>query len=281
MNSLITSIVTAATSFWLHLQLNIVNLPFHFSAVEIVPHISYGTEPWQTADIYIPHNPDQKKFGVVVFFYGGRWTYGKKEDYHFIGNRLAEENFITVIPDYQKFPIAHFPSFVEDGAKAVSWVYDNINKYHGDKTHINVMGHSAGGHIGALLCADERYLMRQNKTIHGVIHQFVGLAGPYAFTPDEPDLEAIFAPPEQYAQMQVPTFIKGNEPPMLLMWGENDKDVGRFNMERLQSRIEEKKGVVHSIALPNIDHIGMLAAFTWLDDKKQPIMKNILDFLRK
>lgn len=281
MNSIITFIVSSMTSFWLTLQLAVVNLPSHFSTVEVVHNAAYGTEPWQTADIYIPKNADKKNLDVVIFFYGGRWTNGNKETYRFVGNRLAEENFITVIPDYQKFPQVRFPAFVEDSAKAINWVYDTIDKYHGDKTRITVMGHSAGGHIGALLSTDERYLNRHDKKIHDIIHKFVGLAGPYAFTPDEPDLEAIFAPPNQYPQMQAPTFVKGSEPPMLLLWGDKDTDVGKFNMERLQTRIEEKKGKVRSIIYPGVDHIGMLAAFTWLDGKKQPIMQNILDYLRE
>lgn len=281
MNSIITFLMTAISSFWLQVQLGVVNAPAYFSSVKIIHDVAYGPESWQKMDIYIPKNAEQKNLDVVVYFYGGKWTYGKKEQYRFIGNRLAQENFITVIPDYQKFPQVRFPAFVEDGAKAMSWVHDNISKHNGNKNRINVMGHSAGAHIGALIASDERYLLRYDKTIGEVIHKFVGLAGPYAFTPEEPDLQAIFAPPEQYPQMQAPTFIKGNEPPMLLLWGDKDTDVGRFNMERLQKRIEEKKGSVRSIVYPGVDHIGIIAALTWIDGKQQPIVENILSFLRE
>jgi acetyl esterase/lipase len=277
--------MAALADCFVRIAIIIANAPLLFSPLfnpmTVVHHVAYGPEPWQTLDIYIPKNTENKKLDVVVFFYGGRWTYGNKEDYGFIANALTQKNFITVIPDYSKYPQVRFPTFVEDGAKALAWVEEHIGKYNGDEKRIDVIGHSAGAHIGALLTSDAHYLGHEGKTIHETIHRFVGLAGPYAFIPDDPDLEEIFKPPENYPNMQVPTFIDGTEPPMLLLWGDKDTDVGRFNLERLYGRIHERGGKVETHVYPGVDHIGIIAPFVWFDKTKQPIFDVIIKFLKE
>ncbi|MDH5336887.1 MAG: alpha/beta hydrolase, partial [Nitrospira sp.] len=186
------------------------NLPTHLVEMAVEHDQVYGPEPSQKLDIYVPANTKNKLMDVVVFFYGGRWTYGAKEDYRFVAATFVKEGFVVVIPDYRKYPQVRFPVFVEDGAKALSWASDHIAEFHGDPTRVHVVGHSAGAHIGALLAADPHYLADEGKDRSLTIHDFSGLAGPYAFTPDEPDLEDMFSPPQNYPNMQVTTF---NEAP--------------------------------------------------------------------
>jgi acetyl esterase/lipase len=215
-----------------------------------------------------------------VFFYGGRWETGTKEDYRFVGTRLADQGYIVVIPDYRKYPQVHFPVFVQDGAKALAWVYDNIEKYQGSSARIHIVGHSAGAQIGALLTANAHYMTDLGKSRSVVIHDFTGLAGPYDFTPDEPDLQDIFGPPQNYQLMQVTTFIDGQQPPMLLLYGTTDTMVKAYNLERLQQSIQERGGYVKSIIYPNTDHIDMVVGLSWLKSENAPIVKDMTEFFR-
>jgi acetyl esterase/lipase len=217
---------------------------------------------------------------VVVFFYGGRWEVGDKSDYAFAGSSFAQQDFITVVPNYSKYPQVKFPVFVEDGAKAVAWTYDHIGEYNGRSGAIHVAGHSSGAHIGALITADKKYLAAEGKNIH-VIKSFAGLAGPYDFTPDAPDLISIFGPPSQYPQMQVTTFIDGHEPPMLLLWGDADKDVYRSNLDKLVQRIQQKHGQVKTIIYPGVDHVQIVAALSWLNPSGAPVLADITHFFRQ
>ena len=108
------------------------------------------------------------------------------------------------------------------------------------------MKHSAEIHIGALLTADPHYLADEGMDRSITIHDFSGLAGPYAFTPDEPDLEDMFGPPKNYPNMQVTTFIDGTQPPMLLLYGDRDTAVKYANLERLEQPIKQRGGCVRS-----------------------------------
>ncbi len=258
--------------------LGVLNLAPAFSRTKIVSGKAYGAESWQQLDIYIPPDTDVRRRPVVVFFYGGRWTSGLKENYRFAGDAIAKRGYIAVIPDYSKYPRVRFPAFVEDGAKALAWVSGHIEDYGGDPDRIFVAGHSAGAHIGALLAANPAYLAREGKDRSAVVRGFAGLAGPYAFTPDEPDLEDIFGPPERYPSMQVTTFIDGAQPPMLLLYGDADKTVRRYNLDRLEARIREKGGLVKSIVYPGVDHLWILGALSWINFRGPPILGDMIAF---
>jgi len=253
------------------------NLPTHFDGIHVQHNIAYGAEKDQKLDIYLPPQDGKSKHDVIVFFYGGRWTTGEKEDYAFVGSTLAQAGYVVAIPDYRKYPAVRFPVFVQDAAKAVAWVADNIGAYGGDAGHLFIAGHSSGAHLGALIVADPRYLKAEGKS-RSIIKAFAGLAGPYAFTPDTPDLEAMFGPPSQYAAMQVPTFIDGHQPPMLLLYGANDKTVGRVNLDKLQSAIQEKGGCVRAHIYPGIDHVWIVGALSWLGKDKAPVLKDMTTF---
>ena len=173
-----------------------------------------------------------------------------------------------------------FPVFVEDGAKALAWAYDHIVEFHGNPARIHVVGHSAGAHIGALLTADPHYLADEGKSRSLVIHDFAGLVGPYAFTPDKPDLIDIFGPVSNYPNMQVPTFIDGTQPPMLLLYGAKDTAVKPVNLEKLEQRIKQRGDCVRSRIYLDVAHTNLVGALTWWNIKKVPVVDDITKFFR-
>lgn len=277
-------LIIAGLTFWLAAcgasGLAVVNSPLVLDGDYTVSEAAYGPHPLHKLDIYVPgdsrNRPQDVPKDVIVFFHGGRWQSGQKEDYRFVAARLAQEGFITVIPDFRKYPEARFPVFVEDGAKALAWVSDHIAEYGGRQNAIHLAGHSSGAHMAALLAADERYLQAENKD-PGLIQDFAGLAGPYAFTPEDDDLVAIFGPPERYDLMRATTFINGDEPPMLLLYGEDDNTVAPYNHQRLARRIKEEGGRVDVITYPGLGHIGIIATFSGLGPDS-PVVDDMVGF---
>lgn len=254
----------------------LANLPTHFDGVTVKRDVVFDAAHAQKMDIYLPAGSG-KKHDVIVFFYGGRWTDGSKDDYAFVGSAFAKAGYVVAIPDYRKYPDVRFPAFAQDAAAAVAWVADNIATYGGDPAHIFVSGHSSGAHIGALIAADAQYLAVHNKP-QDTIKAFAGMAGPYAFIPEEPDLKDMFGPPQQYPLMQAPTFIDGRQPPMLLLWGADDTIVGRFNLEKLETAITHKGGCVKTRTYEDVDHIWIIASLSWLGRHKAPALNDITSF---
>ncbi|MCW4628164.1 alpha/beta hydrolase [Marinomonas rhodophyticola] len=163
---------------------------------------------------------------------------------------------------------------------AVAWTYRNIADYQGDPERLYIAGHSAGAHIGALVTADKHYL-EANGLSPLIIKGFAGLSGPYDFVPLEEDYKDMFGPPENYPNMQVPTFIDGTEPPMLLLWGADDTLVGKSNMDKLIEKIQAEKGQVESKVYEDVDHVGMVSSLMWFFKSKAPIAQDINDFFQR
>jgi acetyl esterase/lipase len=253
----------------------LANMPGYFTTTEVTRDVPFGSAARQKLDIYSPAEHSDTPRDVVVFFYGGRWETGTRQDYRFVGEAFAKRGFITIIPDYAKYPDVKFPVFVEDGAKALAWVFDNASKLGGNPARIHVAGHSAGAHIGALLSVDPHYLQALGKDRAAVIHDFTGLAGPYSFVPDAPDLIDMFGPPANYPLMQATTFVDGTQPPMLLLWGADDTDVKRSNLDKMIGAIHAKGGCLTTKIYPKTTHVGIAAGLTWMNPDHISVLQDM------
>lgn len=257
------------------------NAPVLFSNATITRDVAFGPAPTQRLDIYTPKRPNKDKRDVIVFFHGGSWTSGKKEDYRFVAETFGERGFVVVIPDYRKYPAVRFPVFVEDAAAAIVWVARHIGDYGGNPARIHVLGHSAGAHIGFLAVADNHYLAAYGLEADQIVTSLAGLAGPYDFTPASADTIAIFGPPARYPAMRVTSFIDGREPPMLLLQGDDDRLVGIENLERLQKTILAKHGRVEAKIYPGVDHMWLVGALSWLGYNKPDVADDVARFFRR
>ncbi len=240
--------------------------------------LAYGPLDRQQLDIYLPQDLG-KVPQVVVFFYGGSWQRGDKEDYRFVGQALASRGVIAVLPNYRVYPDVRFPGFVEDAAAAVAWVKSNISRYGGDPNKVFVAGHSAGAHIAALLGLDEHYLEAQGlrpEDLRGI----VGIAGPYAFDPLKArSVRPVFAHLADPDEARPVTFAEGDEPPMLLLHGQNDRTVYRRNSELLNQKITENGGQATYIAYPNTGHFKIVLAFAPPFRNGTPVLDDMMAFI--
>ncbi len=214
----------------------------------------------QKLDIYLPQNSDLSlPLKTIVFFYGGSWDSGSKADYKFVAEALTSAGYIVIIPDYRLYPEVVFPEFVDDGAKAVTWVLEHISEYGGDDQQVFLAGHSAGAHIAALLSLDPSYLAKYGY-LPTDITGMIGLAGPYDFLPlQSKRLKQIFGPAPQRWQSQPINFVTGNNPPMLLMVGHKDRTVLPKNSINLAAEIKRKNGPVELVEFDNLDHVSMVS----------------------
>ena len=223
-------------------------------------NIQYGEQEWQQLDLHIPSAVGGSARPVLVFFYGGSWYTGKKEQYFFAADAFARLGYLVVIPDYQKAPDAKFPQFIEDGAAAIAWVKNNIGEYGGDPAQVFVAGHSAGAHLGGLLLSDAHYLARYNLKLTD-IKGFAGMAGPYNFTPTDPKFVKVFGA-ENFDKMKMMNFVDGDEPPMLLMHGLKDNTVGVANKDASIERLKAAGVSYKDVEYNDASHIGILLSLT-------------------
>jgi arylformamidase len=112
--------------------------------------IAYGLGDKEKLDVF-PSATSSKSAPVLIFIHGGYWRSLDKADQSFLAPAFTKQGSCVVIPNYSLCPAVTVSDIVLQLVKAVAWVYKNIDKYGGDPKRITVAGHSAGGHLVAML----------------------------------------------------------------------------------------------------------------------------------
>jgi acetyl esterase/lipase len=130
-----------------------------------VPYVKDGHER-QKLDVYAPVGA--KDAPVVVWIHGGGWKRGDKALPPAKVNSFAERGLITVSLTYRFVPEVTIPEMMTDVAKAIRWVRDHAKDYGGNPDKLIVFGHSAGAHLAALVCTDEKYLKAEGVPLASI-----------------------------------------------------------------------------------------------------------------
>lgn len=255
------------------------NAPAAFGSYRRQANIAYGPDPRQRLDVYVPASAAASLRPVVVFWHGGRWRYGDKADYRFVGAVLAEAGYLTVVANYRHYPEVKMPSFMQDAALAALWAAAHAEEYGGGRDRLYLMGHSAGAHLAALVTLDPRYFAAAGQAaphIAGVI----GLSGPYDFLPLlEPDVQDMFGPPPLYPVSQPINFVRPDAPPMLLVHGLKDETVRPKNSLNLAAALSALGVPVTLKLYPKLGHADTVAALTALLRGRAPTLADIKTFV--
>jgi acetyl esterase/lipase len=117
----------------------------------------------QTIDVYAP--AEGTNHPVVFWIHGGGWRQGDKRVMPTKSNAFVEKGFVFVSTNYRFVPNVTVKEMAGDIAKSIRWVHDHAQEYGGDPDAIFVMGHSAGAHLAALVCTDDRYLKAEGLSL--------------------------------------------------------------------------------------------------------------------
>lgn len=252
------------------------DLPFNGTPANETP----GDER-RRLDLYRPNGlPMDGRGTTIVFFYGGNWESGDKEQYRFVAQALAARGYTVAVPNYRLYPEVRYPAFLEDAAEAVAWVRRNGPAYGTPAGPVVLMGHSAGAYIALMLAVDGRWLGREGLDPTRDVRAAVGLAGPYDFLPLQSDmLKDLFGPEDTRPDTQPVNHVRPGVPPLLLATGAEDTTVFPRNSDSLADRVRRAGGTADVVRYDKLGHIGIIAAFArplrWL----APVLDDIDRFL--
>jgi acetyl esterase/lipase len=228
-------------------------------------------------DLYMPKGA--KDFPVMMFVHGGRWKSGNKELYAPLGELFAKQGIVTVVINYrltEKDGKIKHPDHIHDVAKAFAWVKENCGKYGGGKEKVFISGHSAGGHLVALLATDDSYLKAEKctqKDIHGVM----ALSGVYTITPLI--LGDVFGKDAEVCKAASPlTHVQANEPPFLIAYGTKDIPFLDAMAEEFGKKLTECKCDCKVMKMER-DHYTIIKNMA--SDVDDPLTKAMLEFMGK
>jgi arylformamidase len=110
--------------------------------------VAYGDGPKETLDIF-PSTAANAP--VFVFIHGGYWRAFDKSDHSFIAPAFVHAGAMVVVPDYALCPSVRIDDIALQMVRALAWTWRHAALYGGDPHRIVVGGHSAGGHLAAML----------------------------------------------------------------------------------------------------------------------------------
>ena len=118
--------------------------------------LRYGDGPSETLDVYAPRAA-LLPAPVLFFIHGGWWRSLDKSDHSFVAPPFVDRGALVVVPNYALCPAVSIETIAMQMVRALAWTYRNAERFGGDPARIVVAGHSAGGHLAAmLLCCDWR-----------------------------------------------------------------------------------------------------------------------------
>ena len=257
-------------------------------------NIPYNNDTLQKhlLDIYLPANT-KGKVPLVIFIHGGGWLSNDKyADMGYMKKTVAEivsSGFALASIDYRFSTQAVFPALIQDCNRAVSFLYDNADKYGFDKNRFAVMGFSAGGHLASLLGLSKNnnieafFMTGSNKSFNiKAVVDFYGPAElilfPGADNEKSPEGLLIGAAPlarPDLAKAASPvTYVDKNDPPFLIIHGEKDELVS-IKQSQLLSAWLNVVGVQNElIIVKDAPHFGVMFD---TDD----IRNKVMSFLKK
>lgn len=165
-------------------------------------NLAYGSGTGETLDIFpAAKSTTGHKVPVLVFIHGGYWRSLDKADHSFIAPAFTQVGACVVVPNYALCPAISIPDIVQQMVAALAWTWRHVADFGGDPENITVIGHSAGGHLAAMLLTTD-WTAQAPDLPPGLVKNAMSISGLYDLEPvrQTPFLGELRLTPEQVLQ---------------------------------------------------------------------------------
>ena len=241
--------------------------------------IAYGDGPNETLDIFPAQKPNAP---VIVFIHGGYWRSLDKSDHSFVAPALHDMGACVVVVNYAlcpgspKEPVT-IPDIAIQMTHALAWVWKNIAKFGGNPQEVVVAGHSAGGHLAAMLLGCDWKALDKTIPAHW-IQKALSISGLYDLTPlrKTPFLQDSLNLTAAHASMASPALWPRPSKGILYTVAGGDESEEFLRHNRLIHQTWGPKTVPVCEALPGLNHFSIVTDLTKKGTRLNALMKQLL-----
>jgi acetyl esterase/lipase len=227
-------------------------------------------------DLYLPKGCQD--FPVVMFVHGGAWFFGDKDFFgahEAVGRMFARHGIGSAVISYRLTPQVQHPEHEKDVARAFAWLHANVKKYGGRPDELFTCGHSAGGHLVALLATDDEYLKAEGLSLSD-IKGAIPISGVY----DLPDhmFTEVFGKDKEVRRKAMPlNDVCEGCPPFLIIYGDQDFPGCDIGSRQFCSALVGKHVAATTLELKR-NHIDIIGDIPKKDDE---CAKAMVDFVAR
>lgn len=222
--------------------------------------LPYGRDASERLDLFHPAPGTARPAPVLVYLHGGYWRALHKGDQSFVAEPFCAAGALVVVPDYALCPAVSVAHIVRQMMQALAWVHRHADEHGGDPRRIVVAGHSAGGHLAAMMLAC-RWAQWNPALPPDLVHAALSLSGVFDLEPlrHAPFLAADLGLDEATARQVSPCHVLA--PPQ----GRLVALVGALESEefRRQNRLIRRAWGARSVpvceSVPGRHHMGILS----------------------
>ena len=244
--------------------------------------VAYGHGNGETLDIFpAARQPGTAPAPVLVFIHGGYWRSLDKADHSFLAPPFVKQGACVVVPNYALCPAVTIPDITMQMVKALAWVYRHIATHGGDPNRITVVGHSAGGHLAAMLLACQ-WPTYQADLPTALVKNALSISGLYDLEPlrHTPFLaDSLRLTPEQVKQaspalLPSPVVHGGRGVLYTVAGGNESAEFLRHN--QLIQQVWGRGVVPVCEALPGLNHFSVLEALVQSGHRLHQLARQLL-----
>ena len=141
--------------------------------------IAYGMSPAETLDIFPAMGNSQ---ALLVFIHGGYWRSLDKSDFSYIAPAFTQRGVTVAVVNYALCPKVTVEAIVKQNLLAIAWLWHNGARYGANAGRLYVTGHSAGGHLTAMMMA-ARWNTYMPELPHNLVKGGLAISGLYDLEP--------------------------------------------------------------------------------------------------
>jgi acetyl esterase/lipase len=228
-------------------------------------------------DLYLPKG--RQDFPVVLFVHGGAWVMGDKNGdfgvYEALGKMFARHGVGCAVTNYRLSPGVKHPEHIKDVARAFAWVHKHVKEDGGRPDQLFVCGHSASGHLVALLATDDSYLKAEGLSLADV-KGVMPISGVYVVLVDGLFTDVFGKDPAERKQAWPLTHVHEGCPPFLIIYADQDFPFIDLGSEAFAKALKEKKVEAETLKLTKRNHLDIISRTARDGD---PCGQALLDFI--
>lgn len=217
---------------------------------------AYGKGPSETLDIFPAGRPDAP---IHLFIHGGYWQSLDKADFSYVARGMVEHGVTSVVMNYGLAPDFGMDEIVRQTRAAIAWIWRNAESFGGDPKRLYVSGHSAGGHLAAMLLATDwptAFSGLPADPVKGIC----AISGIYDLEPIRLCyVNDVLGMDEQTAERNSPTNLSYPvAAPLLIVVGALESDEYRRQTQAMADCWEGLGHPLTTIIAPGLDHFSII-----------------------